>query len=70
MLEALLAYQFDRQIESKEKREVLERHDVPGLARLLAVMAAGQPRDGLKWLENFMTVAEFLARETRAGEQA
>ena len=70
MLASLLAYQFDRQIESKKKREVLERHDVPGLAQRLAVLASEQSGNGLKWLENFLTVAEFLARETRSGVQA
>ncbi len=69
MLDSLLAYQFDRQIETKKKHEVLERHDVPGLARRLAAVTATQTSDGLKWLENFLTVAEFLARETRGNDQ-
>jgi len=64
MLEALLAYQFARQ--SGDQAKLL----VPGLAKRLAALAASQAKDGLKWLENFLTVAEFLARETRNGEQA
>lgn len=64
MLESLLAYQFDRQA----KKAARERHDVPGIAQRLAALTAFQPKDGLKWLENFLTVAEFLARETRSGD--
>lgn len=64
MLESLLAYQFDRQA----KKAARERHDVPDLAQRLAALTAFQPKDGLKWLENFLTVAEFLARETRSGD--
>jgi len=66
MLEGLLAYQLDRQADKTAK--VL----TPGLARRLAALTINQPvGKKLKWLENFMTVAEFLARETRAtGEDA
>lgn len=60
MLESLLAYQLARQTGGAAKALV------PELARRLAALAATQPKDGLKWLENFLTVAEFLARETRA----
>ncbi|OGT88812.1 MAG: type III-B CRISPR-associated protein Cas10/Cmr2 [Gammaproteobacteria bacterium RIFOXYA12_FULL_61_12] len=70
ILASLLGYQFDRQIKPKEKERVREEHKVSDLARRLASLAAAQPKDSLKWLENFLTVAEFLARETRAGEQA
>lgn len=62
MLESLLAYQFDRQA----KKAARERHDAPSLAKSLAKLTADQPKDGLKWLKNFLTVAEFLARETRS----
>ncbi|MDD5297608.1 MAG: type III-B CRISPR-associated protein Cas10/Cmr2 [Rhodocyclaceae bacterium] len=65
MLASLLAYQFDRQ--GKAARA---RHDLPGLARRLAVQAVNQPKEQLKWLANFLSVAEFLARETRSGEEA
>ena len=65
MLESLLAYQFDRQIKPKEKERVLKKHKFPDLARRLASLAASQAQDGLDWLRNFLTVAEFLARETR-----
>jgi CRISPR-associated protein Cmr2 len=62
MLESLLAYQLARQSGGETKAQA------PGLARRLATLAAQQEKDGLKWLENFLTVAEFLARETRTGE--
>jgi CRISPR-associated protein Cmr2 len=39
---------------------------VPELAKRLATLTAAQEKNGLGWLENFLTVAEFLARETRA----
>lgn len=57
MLEELLAYQLTRQSKGHER--------APGLAKRLARLAADQPKDGRKWLENFMSLAEFLARETR-----
>lgn len=69
MLESLLAYQLARQSGGQT------RGSAPYLAKRLASLAAKQPKDGLTWLENFLTVAEFLARETRGagsdkGEQA
>ncbi len=66
MLASLLAYQLDRQAEKAAR----ERHDIQGLARRLAALALGQPKPRLKWLENFLAVAEFLARETRMGGEA
>lgn len=62
MLESLLAYQLSRQSKAHVKAN--------DLAKRLAFLTAAQSTDGLKWLENFMTVAEFLARETRAGGNA
>ncbi len=59
MLESLLAYQLARQSDGEAKAQA------PALARRLATLAAKQEKGGLKWLENFLTVAEFLARETR-----
>lgn len=64
MLESLLAYQLARQTGGEAKALV------PELARRLAALAAKQSKNGLGWLENFLTVAEFLARETRATPQA
>ena len=64
MLESLLAYQLMRQANGQAKAQA------SGLARRLAALAAAQSKDGLKWLENFLTVAEFLARETRTGGEA
>lgn len=61
MLESLLAYQLARQ--SGGIAEKL----APDLAKRLAALATKQERKGLDWLRNFLSVAEFLARETRAG---
>ncbi len=61
MLASLLAYQLARQSADTLKAEAA------GLAERLATLTAAQPKDGLKWLGNFLTVAEFLARETRSG---
>jgi CRISPR-associated protein Cmr2 len=66
MLEAMLSYQFDRQIETAKKHAVLARHDVPRLAQSLSSLSANR-EGGLDWLRNFLSVAEFLARETRSG---
>lgn len=60
MLESLLAYQLARQSGGSTKRKG------PDLARELAALASAQPQMRRKWLENFLCVAEFLARETRA----
>ncbi|MFM2007332.1 MAG: hypothetical protein RLZZ09_2987 [Pseudomonadota bacterium] len=65
MLESLLAYQLARQADGQTLKA-----QAPGLARRLAALTAAQSRDRLKWLENFLTVGEFLARETRAGGDA
>jgi len=58
MLAALLGYQLKRQ-SGDEKTS----HE---LARRLAALASTQQKNGLHWLRNFLSVAEFLARETRA----
>jgi len=63
MLASLLAYQLARQSGGQTQ-------EATALAERLAKLAAAQAKDGLKWLENFLTVAEFLARETRTGGQA
>ncbi len=59
MLESLLAYQLARQSGGNTQ--------AAHLAKRLAQLTACQPKNGLNWLENFLTVAEFLARETRTG---
>lgn len=64
MLESLLAYQLARQSGGNAVAQA------PDLAKRLAALAACQSNNGLKWLENFLTVAEFLARETRSGGDA
>lgn len=63
MLASLLAFQMDRQAGTAAR----EKHDISRLAQRLATLTAAQPADRLKWLANFMSVAEFLARETRSG---
>lgn len=66
MLESLLGYQLVRQISEKDKAKKAElKVQAEKLASRLATLAAQRPRDGLIWLQNFLTVAEFLARETR-----
>ncbi|WP_295542972.1 type III-B CRISPR-associated protein Cas10/Cmr2 [uncultured Thiohalocapsa sp.] len=66
MLSELLAYQLARQA---ERKQIIDHHDVPGLARRLAQLAVEQPREAqqtpLRWLENCLAVAEFLVRDCR-----
>ena len=66
MLAELLAYQLARQSDSKL---TVAEHEVAKMARQLAALAGERQQkknDGLEWLENLLSVAEFLARETRA----
>jgi CRISPR-associated protein Cmr2 len=65
LLESLLTYQLARQADEKSLKA-----QAPGLAQRLAALTAAQSQDRLKWLENFLTVGEFLARETRTGGEA
>ena len=65
LLESLLTYQLARQADEKSLKA-----QAPGLAERLAALTAAQSRHRLKWLENFLTVGEFLARETRTGGEA
>lgn len=64
MLSSLLAYQLRRQT---AWTSAWEAHDGPDLARRLASLAVAQ-KDRFEWLERFMGVAEFLARELRSGD--
>lgn len=65
MLGSLLAYQFKRQT---SKHETWERCKGSELCNRIAKLACHkQEVDRLDWLEFFMGVAEFLAREARAG---
>lgn len=61
MVASLLGYQMARQ--APKALEAQAR----ALAARLTGLAMKQTRDRLKWLGNFMSVAEFLARETRSG---
>ncbi len=64
MLASLLAYQIERQADATAR----QREDIPGLTRQLAELAVMQAPRPLEWLQNFLSVAEFLAREARSGE--
>src|SRR5574337_1698 len=61
MLQSLLAYQLDRQAGGHT------RALAASLARRLVQLTLGQPaKDRITWLRNFISVAEFLAREVRS----
>ncbi|MDF9391732.1 MULTISPECIES: type III-B CRISPR-associated protein Cas10/Cmr2 [Methylococcus] len=65
MLADLLTYQLVRQAQGDAERKA------KGLAERLTELALQQPGKRRAWLENFLSVAEFLARETRSqGEDA
>lgn len=67
MLQSLLAYQLDRQAGGHAKAQAAS------LAQRLAALTLAQPaKDRITWLRNFISVAEFLAREVRstAGKDA
>lgn len=61
MLASLLEQQWTRQSD----RDARDRHGVRALAGRLAALAVGE-RDRRAWLDDFLGVAEFLARESRA----
>ncbi len=69
MVAELLAYQLARQCNKKTTRDYYE---LPGLARSLVEQAIIHARrdERLDWIENFLSVAEFLARETRVSGAA
>ncbi|WP_068639087.1 type III-B CRISPR-associated protein Cas10/Cmr2 [Thauera butanivorans] len=61
MLQSLLAYQLARQAQGDAKRHA------PELAQRLATHTLQQPKGKqIDWLRNFISVAEFLAREVRS----
>jgi CRISPR-associated protein Cmr2 len=67
MLQSLLAYQLDRQAQGAAKARAAS------LAQRLTQLTLAQPaKERITWLRNFISVAEFLAREVRstAGEDA
>ncbi|GIX21707.1 MAG: type III-B CRISPR-associated protein Cas10/Cmr2 [Gammaproteobacteria bacterium] len=71
MLGSMLAYQFDRQ---SKKADPGIRARAPELAKKLAAQAAEWARDkghveAVEKLRNLLGVAEFLARETRMGDE-
>ena len=68
MLSAVIEYQLRRQTSDER---IARRHGLSGLARRLGELAArhGAERAGaVGWLESFLPVAEFLAREARQPE--
>lgn len=65
LLESLLAWQLARQANGDSGKA-----QAPALAARLARLACDQPADALAWLQNFLTVGEFLARETRTGARS
>jgi len=68
MLARLLAYQFTRQSDNKTAAEY---HDVRGLSGRIVTMVIEQAEQGkrLDYLANFLSIAEFLAREARFGDE-
>ena len=64
MLACLLGYQLARQAPNEQEPQARM------LAGRLTGLAVKEARDRLKWLANFLSVAEFLARETRSGASA
>lgn len=63
ILESLLAYLLARQTEGNEMKK-----RAPWLAARLTGLTLAQSRDRKEWLNNFLSVAEFIARNTRAGD--
>jgi CRISPR-associated protein Cmr2 len=66
MLGQMLAYQLARQA----GKRTLDEYDLPQLSSGLVAQAIAHAPAGKRcaWLQNFMSVAEFLAREGRAGD--
>lgn len=65
MLQSLLAYQLDRQAQDEARAQA------PGLAQRLTTLTLAQPGGKrIDWLRNFISVAEFLAREVRSEASA
>ena len=65
MLGCLLAQQLDAQ--TRKRKTTADYHDVPGLARRLAEFATNSKQtSAVEWLENILSIAEFLAREVRS----
>ncbi len=64
MLAQLLAYQFSRQSDNKA---AVDHHDVRGLSKNIVATVIDQAGQGkrLDYLANFLSIAEFLARESR-----
>lgn len=60
MLQSLLAYQLDRQANGPSKAQA-----APLAQRLTAQTVAQPAGQRIAWLRNFISVAEFLAREVR-----
>lgn len=72
MVVAMLTYQLRRQTAPKARKTISDYYDLPGLARSLVAETIRHADAGkrLDWLVNCLSVAEFLARETRIPEAA
>lgn len=65
MLQSLLAYQLDRQAQGHAAAQAAD------LAQRLAALTLAKPAtERITWLRNFISVAEFLAREVRSSTTA
>jgi CRISPR-associated protein Cmr2 len=65
MLQSLLAYQLDRQAGGSDARA----HAAPLAHRLTQLTLAQPAKERITWLRNFISVAEFLAREVRSNAE-
>ncbi|MDD2845468.1 MAG: type III-B CRISPR-associated protein Cas10/Cmr2 [Rhodoferax sp.] len=67
MLQSLLAYQLDRQVKGNDEAKA----KASPLAQRLTTLTLAQPiGQRIPWLRNFISVAEFLAREVRSSAAA
>ncbi len=64
MVASMLTYQFSRQA---GRKSTCDHYDLPGLVSDLVAQSVAHAKPGqrLTWLENLLSVAEFLAREIR-----
>lgn len=68
MLKTLLTYQFNRQVKANAADA---KKQIPSLAEKLTELTLKQrEEERISWLRNFLSVAEFLARDIRTGGDA
>lgn len=68
MLQTLLAYQFQRQSEKADNQTRQSGQLAQRLIALALRQHSSKPEKRIAWLRNFISVAEFLAREVRSDE--